>query len=264
MMYNSKMAVAIKANGRVLRELKDTVFVPFGQEYSILLKNLNSVRASVSITIDGVDVTDGNELVVMPNCEFELERFIKMSNMASGNKFKFIERTASVEKARNNKIDDGLIRIAFKFEKPVQQYFSNLNHIMRSDLFGGRSYSKGPAFTDDTTSCNYTTNVSQPQMMNQVFDSSLTVSSATRSMVNDVGITVAGGLSDQKFQTVAPFQLETEEHVMILKMLGETQDGLQIASPVTVKSKPKCVTCHKVNKATAKFCTDCGTSLQIV
>jgi hypothetical protein len=35
MMYSNKLAVAIKANGKVLREFKDEVYIPFGQEYSL-------------------------------------------------------------------------------------------------------------------------------------------------------------------------------------------------------------------------------------
>ena len=66
-MYNSKLSVCIKAAGKVLREQKDQVYVPFGSEYSIYLKNLNTVRALVRINLDGVDVTDGTDLVIQPN-----------------------------------------------------------------------------------------------------------------------------------------------------------------------------------------------------
>ena len=39
MMYLQKLAVAVKVNGKVLREVGDTVYIPFGSEYSILIKN---------------------------------------------------------------------------------------------------------------------------------------------------------------------------------------------------------------------------------
>jgi len=42
MMYESKLAAAIKVDGKVLREFKDTVHIPFGSEYTVLLKNLNT------------------------------------------------------------------------------------------------------------------------------------------------------------------------------------------------------------------------------
>ena len=62
MMYNHLMACCLKANGKVLREFKDTVYVPFGQEYSILLKNLNKKRAVVNITIDGQNVVGAGQV----------------------------------------------------------------------------------------------------------------------------------------------------------------------------------------------------------
>ena len=83
-------------------------------------------------------------------------------------------------------------------------------------------------------------------------------------MLNDAGITVPGSISEQKFQVVAGFQTEDEKHVIILRLLGETADNKPVVKPVTVKAKPKCITCGRVNKATAKFCQDCGTALEIV
>ena len=90
-----------------------------------------------------------------------------------------------------------------------------------------------------------------PQIANQVF-------------FNDAGITVPGSISDQKFKTVSRFLKEQEVHVMVLKLLGETSEGTPVIQPVTVKAKPTCTSCGRVNKATAKFCSECGTALQIV
>ena len=64
MMYNNKFVACLKSNGRVLREQDGTVFLNFGSEYSIYLKNLNTVRAEVTISIDGQDIMDGNSLVL--------------------------------------------------------------------------------------------------------------------------------------------------------------------------------------------------------
>ena len=123
MMHSNKMVCCLKASGKVLRETQTPdetqVFLPFGQEYSILLKNLNSKRALVNVTIDGESVVDGS-LVVPANGEFELERFVK--DMNKGNRFKFIQRTEAIGNHRGIKIDDGLIRISFKYEKPVPVY----------------------------------------------------------------------------------------------------------------------------------------------
>jgi len=49
----------------------------------------------------------------------------------------------------------------------------------------------------------------------------------------------------------------------VQSVLGETEDNKAIREPITVKAKPKCTTCGKQNKATAKFCSECGTALVI-
>jgi hypothetical protein len=125
MMYANKLAVALKVNGKVLREMKsegserdDTVRIPYGSEYSVYVKNLNSVRALVRIEIDGESVTDGMTLIVEANDDIEIERFVKNRNMNTGLKLKFIERTQKIEDGpRGIKTEDGLIRVEYEFER---------------------------------------------------------------------------------------------------------------------------------------------------
>ena len=123
MMYNQKLVASIKANGKILREFKDTVYVPFSSEYSILLKNLNTVRAVVNVFIDGENVVPGG-LVLNAGQEVDLERSIKNGNLTEGNKFKFIERTGAVEQHRGIKLEDGIVRIEYQFEMVFNQPFA--------------------------------------------------------------------------------------------------------------------------------------------
>lgn len=258
-MYNHLMACCLKANGKVLREFKDTVYVPFGQEYSILLKNLNKKRAVVNITIDGTDVVPGG-LVVDGNREVELERFLKDLNQ--GNRFKFIERTAAVENHRGSKVDDGLIRISFRYERdvPIQQY---INTYTKRGIFGptfGRDNShliKGSIDTGD----NFSSMMSISAATNN--DINIALASNVFKAQGETGITVEGSVSQQKFQKIDDFPLESEEHVLVIRVLGDIGQE-KVTEAVTVKSKPTCKTCGKVNKATSKFCSECGTSLQII
>jgi hypothetical protein len=247
-MYQDKMVCCLKANGKILREFKDTVYVPFGSEYSILIKNLNSLRAIVNITIDGTDAVPGG-LVVNANQEIDLERFVK--DMSNGNKFKFIERGIKTE--------DGLIRVSFKYAKPtpVQQL-----------SWGQPQWGQYPpgvrGFTHDTMTYGGAGGSMSSAIATGASSISLNNISAQSSVLrsNDVGITVPGSHSSQKFVTVQDFATEAEEHVIVLKILGETDAG-QVAAPVTVKAKPKCTICNKINKATSKFCSNCGASLEI-
>lgn len=116
MMYSNKFVASVKCGGRIMREQKETVLLPFGSEYSVLLKNLSTKRARVGVTIDGDDVLDGNKLVVNPNEDYELQRFIINGNLHTGPRFKFIEKTGQVSEVRGDRIDDGILRVTYAFE----------------------------------------------------------------------------------------------------------------------------------------------------
>ena len=263
MMYNQKLVASLKANGRILREFKDTVYVPFGSEYSILLKNLNTTRALVNVYIDGTNIVEGG-LVLNAGQEVDLERSIVNGNLTAGNRLKFIERTKSIEDGpRGIKLEDGIVRVEYQFEVPrpivnIGQPWTttyptyNVNGMLRSV-----DYSAGEAMK---ASASTAINASLSSM-------NISATSAHAGMAtmdwNDTGITVPGSRSDQRFTTTTMGALESTKHTIVLKILGETPDNKMVTEAVTVKKKPKCVTCGKQNKATAHFCQECGTALEI-
>jgi len=280
MMYNQKLVASIKSKGKVLREFKDTVYIPFASEYSILLKNLNTVRAVVNVFIDGENVVPGG-LVIDPGRTVDLERWIKNGNLSEGNKFKFIERTSAIEDGpRGIKLEDGLIRIEYQFEVPrpvlnipswttttttwnTGPYYGatgstgtfNVNGVLRSvDTSKGETVRAmaSAATTATLNSMNITASGSGHEGM-----------ATMDSYVSDVGITVPGSKSTQSFQTTTVGALEATVHNIVLKLVGDLGHNKPVEKAVTVKAKPKCVTCGKQNKAHAKFCSECGTALEI-
>lgn len=263
-MYKDSFVSAIKSNGNVLREFKDTVYLKFGVEYSILLKNLENRRAVAKIFIDGTEVCDGG-FVINPKEEVEIERFVK--DLDKGNRFKFIEKTAGVEAHRGNKIEDGLIRIEFEFEQ-----VRPMNYVLYRDYYGkiGGGYNPNSG-SGDFINSNMVGGIYDGGVFSDQTFSTTAAHSTMRSIdkspqlfnaTHDAGITVPGSISDQKFKTVSCYT-DGIKHTMVFKLLGSA-DGQPVKEAVTVKAKPKCVTCGKINKATAKFCIECGTALQIV
>jgi hypothetical protein len=288
-MYNNKLVASIKANGKILREFKDTVYIPFGSEYSFLIKNLHTTRALINVFIDGDDVVPGG-LVVNAGKEIDLERYIKNDNLKEGNRFKFIERTEGIEQHRGVKLEDGLVRIEFQFELPPMK-ISSLPQFQRDDLLSQLqntpiSGSTGFGVTTPLSGSNdfkitasgsagyYGTSIGGSNLTRGISSSVNNISVASlQSMVtpasfsapihNDAGITVAGSKSTQSFSTTYMGALDPEKHSIVLKLLGETPDNKPVLAPVTVKAKPKCTTCGHTNKATAQFCNKCGTALVI-
>jgi hypothetical protein len=294
-MYSNKMAVAIKSNGRVLREHKDTVFIKFGSEYSVYMKNLHTQRAVVNIFIDGNNIVPGG-LVIDPGREVDLQRSIVNGNLLEGNALKFIERTAAIEDGpRGVKLEDGLIRIEFQYEVPRPVFqptwvpghyeYNTLNQgLFNSPMYGGMTGISGS--TGDRFSVNASGSVSQMNVNGALrgvdYSKGESVKATAAAAIdkavphatelhdgmatmdwNDVGITVPGSKSTQKFSTVTMGLMEAEKHSMVIKLLGETPDNKPVLKPVTVERKPECVTCGKKNKAHAKFCVECGTALEI-
>ena len=289
-MYQSKLVASLKANGKILREFKDTVYIPFGSEYSFLIKNLNTTRALVNVFIDGENVIEGG-LVLNTGQEVDLERYVKNGNLREGNRFKFIERTGAVEQHRGTKLEDGLVRIEFQFEKPPVS-INTLSDWQKNQIFNGVRFSEFKGATDKFTvtasGATYSANVNGV-MRGVDFSNGESVKAQATAAVNnycaqngivsnaeihdgmatmdcafnDVGITVPGSKSTQSFSTTYMGALEDEKHTIVLRLLGETPDNKPVVKPVTVKHKPKCVTCGKQNKAHAKFCVECGTALEI-
>jgi hypothetical protein len=290
------------------------------------VKNLNSRRAKFTLHIDGTDVLDSQEIIVNGNSEVEMKRFIRNGNMNEGNAFKFIERTAAIEDGpRGIKVDDGVIRVEYWFEKEkpevkttihrYEHWWNTHYYPYRTTIYEYPYY--GPYYGRGITSGNingsladiklgaseagggsaeYSSTASKTkgivrsatlgnvqQAMNSAVASNATFSSNAvsaetwsasaqstptmdQSAVHDAaeaGITVPGSKVEQSFHTVYGFDAEANSDVIVLRIAG-TRGNVEVVAPVTVKTKQKCVTCGQVNKANAKFCSGCGTALELL
>ena len=236
-MYKNKLVCCILVDGKILREFKDEVYIPYGSEYSVMIKNLNFVRASVKIEIDGKPVFENNQaLVVAANSKTVVERFV--SNNNAGNRFKFVQRTDAVEKHMGVGAEDGLLRVSFQFEKPLPRISSALRAHVTTDADVTYTGATDRSFTKN------------PKMI-------------LCSAQSDVGVTVAGSISTQKFETVASFPLEDQTDVLVLHLLGDIGQNL-VTNAITVKTRLVCETCGTSATTSSKFCSECGTCLEFV
>jgi hypothetical protein len=273
-MYSEKFAVCIKSAGKVLREFnKDSVYIPFSSEYTILIKNLNTMKALVKVYIDGNDVTEGIHLVVNPKEDYELTRSIRNGNLNQGNAFKFIERTTGIEQHRGIKIEDGLIRIEYQFEKAAPEVETIVHHEYHY-WYDYHPYTPQYCHNDSNSTGNaaYGLTLATAQFSAEPVGTSevnnlrnVECSVKTKgTAVNEIGITAPGSINDQKFSITETFAVEETMHSMVIRLLGTNEKGKVVKKAVTVQMKPRCTMCGTVNKATAKFCGECSTALVIV
>lgn len=238
-MFKKNFIACVKSEGKILREVSEdgltNVFLPFGSEYSLLLKNQESRKAVVNIDIDGKDVLGGSRVVLTPNSSTEL--LGELEGSCVFNKFKFIEKTDQIKNYRGDFPDDGFVRIEFKFEKepdeaktvyysyPVYPYIPY--KIYYGDIYG------------------YNQNWTDPLTQNIVNCSSC-------------GITVKGSETNQNFITTKVDNLEEKSYVIVLKLVGEN-----VEKPVTVKTSLICDVCGVKNKSGHKFCSNCGNYISL-
>lgn len=268
MTYKDLFVAEVKCNGKFLRVRDDKVYLPFGSEYSIYLKNMNTRRASVKISIDGQDVLDGNDLVLNGNSSVELEGFLK--GITAKNKFKFIQKTKEIQDYRGDKADDGLIRIEFAYEKITASFdfiksYTYTYHDTNAkyggvlnegrgcrDIYAGSTIGKGMNMVYDSepvsmyySSCNASCNSSLESSAPLV----------------DEGITVKGSECQQKFNYVTMGETDPAE-VIVIGLKGLTETSNTVTQPVTVSQKLQCSSCGKWWKTKYKFCPNCGTYLE--
>jgi hypothetical protein len=289
MVYKENIVVALKVNGKILGERGEYITLPFGSEYTILIKNLNSKKALIQIDVDGEDVLDGDSLIVPANSDIELEGFKKGNKIT--NRFKFIKKTEKISKHRGDRIDDGLIRVEATFEKRRAYDIEDL--INRLELPEQKTvvekhyhYPNSPnpywyyptyhtdsrwTYTSDShTFTNSFDNSGVAATMrcfavsaDKIYSGTISADDIAEDSVQDNGITVKGNTdSKQSFIRGSINTLEQSSHVIILRLRGTDSKKQEIKKPVFTKTKTKCETCGKVSKFNAKFCSNCGTCLE--
>lgn len=257
MVYKDNFIAVIKHNGKIMREFNGEVRLPFGSEYSILLKNKDSRTAVVSVEIDGADVMNNHRYIVPANSTRELKGFLK--GISARNRFRFIKKTKEISKFRGDRLDDGLIRVEFWFEQkkeeplvwyPISFTFDNSKDFT-SDTYYYSSNTKGlsggfSSSNEPVVTCcsNLSQSVSHPTV--------------------DDGITVKGSKTNQQFHYGNVGALENNSSVIIIKLVGATKEAnkvMAVRKPITVKTRIQCPTCGKKWRSSMKFCGRCSTAL---
>jgi hypothetical protein len=264
MVYSKKFVAVIKCNGKILRETsKDNdVILPFGAEYSILLKNLDNRRAIAEVSIDGTDVLDGRRLVIDGNDDTELKGV--MVNNAVKNAFKFIQKTEKIQDHRGDKIDDGFIRIKFGFERQIDYTTTWLaptyptvyrSFYHQSDIkYGG--FNEGPTckgMVEPLATANISSSISSSVTMDSLGESSLPQA--------EEGITVPGSELKQDFNSTHVGTIE-DHGTIIIRLKGTDKIDVPVRTPLFVSTKKECPTCGTKSRYGTKFCSECGTNIQ--
>jgi hypothetical protein len=247
MMHSNSFVLAVKdSNGRILRELGGRVYLPFGSEYSLFLKNMHDVRACCAITIDGTDILGGQELIIPASGNLDLERFLADGNMNKGKKFRLVEKSDSRVQDPSNP-ENGIVEVSFWKElKPIIYYADPIPTPWIAPM--PFKYPYDPFYK---TTCNLmsssTPNIGAKTSFSANCCADMSASNAA---------TIEGSASRQAFSTTYFAGKDGAATVLRLTMVGCNK-------PITVNETKHifCGRCGKRNSFRMTYCGKCGLKL---
>lgn len=268
MVYRNNFIAVIKHKGRIMRDRNGVVRMPFGSEYSILLKNKDSRTAIARISVDGEDVMGGHRYIIPGKSQRELTGFLKGLNAT--HKFRFIKKTKQIARYRGDRLDDGMVEVEFWYEQAVTTPWIVYEDIPRQrqpwidkhpwdSTFGDST----AGFTGDQTT--YTAaNFHQVKSSSPKIKSSITASCNVPTPKRDEGITVKGSKANQNFQYGNVGTLESHSSTIIIRLKGTVRKRGKtrpVKKVIAARSRIQCTTCGRKWRSHLKFCGNCSTAL---
>ncbi len=256
MMYKSNFVAVIKRKGSILRENSEGVVrLPFGSEYTILLKNKDSRRAVVDVEIDDRDAATG--IIIPANTSMELKGFLE--GLKVKNRFRFIQKTKEIQEYRGDRLGDGLVRVEYRFEKEQEQPW------VVYPPYPPPYRPVKPIWPNSGVTWTYHSSETTGNFKGSGVPCAYTCDQMTLSNTApapDEGITVKGSQTHQGFVYGSVNELESKSSVIILHLRGGTVKRRQVKRAITVKTRLTCSTCGRKSKSSQKFCGNCGTYLE--
>lgn len=261
-MYFEKFVSSLKVDGKYLKDECGVIKIPFSTEYSIFLKNINSRDAVVAIFIDGKNILDENRLVVRANSSMEL--LGAMNGQEVKNKFRFIQLTKEIEDHLGYSPEDSLIKIEYWFKKPDPIEY-NIKYTYTYPPYIWYPYEPWypRPYVDNIRWVSCGGNTTSATRLSENTNSYCVKKYGDNDGVytSDVGITVDGSECKQNFESTHVWDLESQSHVMVLRLSGYKDLNKKVETIFTTKDKIECPTCGRKNEYNDKFCSNCGTFL---
>lgn len=215
--------IAIRSNGKVLREQHGCVYLPFYSEYAIRVKNTRYGRVGVNVIVDGTSITD--DLVIVDSlATLDLERTLVDGNMDTGPALMFAPLSDSNVQDPTES-ENGTVRVEFFQEKT--------SSLTRSFDIPSTPFYKG----------GYSRGTGSNAMYGASFSSSNSAGASIMASTAANGATVEGKQVSQSFKYARFDCYSTPVVTLRLRLVG--------------KEKPTYVSDTRV-----KYCTNCGTSLK--
>jgi len=282
-MYSNGFAFAIKCCGRPLSEFihegGNAVYLPFGSDFELFLKNKHSKRAVVEMLVNGSKVYENGDLIIPGKSQITIEAF-----QPSQKRLRF-DREGCIGDYSPGDRDNGLVEISFRLEEHMPFYTTTnrwdwfppqeIHHHQWHEKY---DYYYPTIFTGNDTSYHcFSSNlsgehVSQPQVKGRGMSiggsckisttAAPSFTSPAPSIDLEKGVVVEGSHSNQSTEEVSVGPLCSSSTTFRIRLLGN-KEGETIKKAVTTKDTryKHCSSCGERHKKIDNFCSDCGNKL---
>lgn len=285
-MYSNGFAFAIKCCGRPLSEFVheggNAVYLPFGSDFELFLKNKHSKRAVVEMLVNGAKVYENGDLLIPGKSQITIEAF-----QPSQKRLRF-DREGCIGDYSPGDRDNGLVEVSFRLEEytpfytvPRWDLWIPPQEIHHHHWHKKYDYYQPPMFTSDNTSwfcssslseenapqtrggglsagiSSYSSNVNISATPSPSFTPSVPLSSDL-----EKGVVVEGSHSNQSTEEISVGPLCSWSTTFRIRLLG-SKEGETVKKAVTTKDTryKYCSNCSEKHKKTDNFCSKCGNKL---
>ncbi len=265
-MHTNKVSLAILVDDKPLYEKEGKVFIPYGSNYKVLIKNNNPFDIIANIALD-MNFSNDSFLI-----KAKSKRTIKgFSYDDDFYGFRFVEKTKEIEKNRMNSLLNGTISISLFENKPDD---------LLALRFGGRNPFETtkinpqnplvPMFPEPTNLPNpfnfdkndvdfygSTNNIREDFITDGVSINDVILNSDSLSVGKSKGANVFGAPVDETAN------VEQYSNINLLgsvcyTLFGEDSDSNKIIKPIFAKDNIECTACGSKSKPNDKYCSKCG------
>lgn len=270
-MHSNKVTAAILVDGKSLFEDKANVYIPFGKEYQVFIKNDNDFDIKVVI---GVGLNFGEDaFYIKKKSKKTISGFSYQGKFYS---YKFIEKNEAIKKNRiSNSMDCCISITVHKAQPDINVLFNESTKIQKNSPFitNGQHGNIKPREIDTSKieGCISENELKklQDKLKGRDFleydnigsDSNLratfnSVASNTLSVDFNEGMTTFGKpISEDSIPKPSSMGYL---FVFCVSLKGVDEEGNKIIKPLLAKDNIKCTICDKKCKPSDSFCSSCG------
>lgn len=221
-MHSNKVTIAILVDGKSLYENKNELYIPFGKEYNIFIKNDNSFDVKIKVKLDLLLAED--IFLVKAN----EKRIVKgFSHMGDFYQYKFIEKNDVIKKHNPSNCLDGMVSFS----------------VYKTDFLGIRGFTKQEPLVLFNNNADFSTD------FNPVLDPTLSVDSIH-------GMHTFGKPVKELTTSTDTLDSMLFSHFFILK--GVNDDSEKIIKPLFAKDNIRCSVCLQKVGINNCYCSHCG------